>query len=127
MNRLLATIDDYITTFSLKKKGLEWVGPCPSVACNGEGRDRFHVKDSNGQPVFGCRSCIDNGQDPSGANARSVLELVAPPVRIPTARRLNLHRPRRRGQGPRTRPSSLGRYRPAPTTPRTPTTSRTGG
>ena len=71
-----ATIQDYIDAFGLRKKGNEWVGPCPSAACNGAGDDRFHVKEDNGHPVFGCRRCLDDDQDPTGENARSVLAQV---------------------------------------------------
>ena len=39
----------------LKKRGREFVGPCP--VCGGE--DRFHVRDSG---VVGCRGCIDGGE-----------------------------------------------------------------
>lgn len=49
------TAEDWAQACDLKKKGREWVGPCP--LCGGE--DRFHVREYNGRALVGCRHCID--------------------------------------------------------------------
>ena len=55
------------------QKGKEYVGPCP--VCK-DGEDRFHVKEGANGPVFGCRYCMDGGNDPSSENAKKVWELL---------------------------------------------------
>ena len=70
----------------LAAKGREWVGPCP--ICK-DGDDRFHVKEGDNGPIFGCRICIDNGQDGDGARAKTVLSMLGgnrEPVAPPTTR-----------------------------------------
>ena len=39
----------------LRRNGAEWAGPCPLCG----GKDRFHVADSGGYALIGCRGCID--------------------------------------------------------------------
>ena len=68
------TIDQFVAAFGLVKKGREFVGPCP--ICK-EGEDRFHVKEgTDGKPIFGCRQCIDGGEDNSGERAKAVFALL---------------------------------------------------
>ena len=67
------TIDDFVNAFGLKQKGKEYVGPCP--VCK-DGEDRFHVREGNAGPIFGCRYCIDGEQDADGSNAKQVLSLL---------------------------------------------------
>ena len=67
------TIDDFVNAFGLKQKGKEFVGPCP--VCK-DGEDRFHVREGNAGPIFGCRYCIDGEQDADGSNAKQVLSLL---------------------------------------------------
>ena len=67
------TIDDFVNAFGLKQKGREYVGPCP--VCK-DGEDRFHVREGNAGPIFGCRYCIDGEQDADGSNAKQVLSLL---------------------------------------------------
>ena len=67
------TIDDFIAAFGLTKKGKEYVGPCP--VCK-DGEDRFHVREGASGPVFGCRYCMDGGNDPNSENAKKVWELL---------------------------------------------------
>ena len=76
------TIDQFVAAFGLVKKGREFVGPCP--ICK-EGEDRFHVKEgTDGKPVFGCRHCIDGGEDNSGERAKAVFALLdGKPVVVP--------------------------------------------
>ena len=76
------TIDQFVAAFGLVKKGREFVGPCP--ICK-EGSDRFHVKEgADGKPVFGCRHCIDGGEDNSGERAKAVFALLdGKPVVVP--------------------------------------------
>ncbi len=45
----------------LRRKGSEWVGPCPMCAA---GKDRFHVKQGDTRVLVGCRVC--EPRDPSG-------------------------------------------------------------
>ena len=76
------TIDQFVAAFGLVKKGREFVGPCP--ICK-EGEDRFHVKEgTDGKPIFGCRYCIDGGEDNSGERAKAVFALLdGKPVVVP--------------------------------------------
>ena len=67
------SIDDFIAAFGLVKKGKEYVGPCP--VCK-DGEDRFHVREGANGPVFGCRHCMDKGNDPSSENAKQVWALL---------------------------------------------------
>ena len=69
------TIDDFISQFSLRKSGREWVGACPRPACTADD-DGFHVKEGANGPVFGCRGCIDGGQDSNGLNFAEVISLL---------------------------------------------------
>ena len=97
------TIDDFVNAFGLKQKGKEFVGPCP--VCK-EGEDRFHVREGNAGPIFGCRYCIDGEQDADGSNAKQVLSLlrngVATPV-APTPRA-----PRKAAEPPKPQPLPSG-------------------
>ena len=69
------TVRDFVDRFGLRKQGGEYVGPCPLCG----GRDRFHVRQGrDGPAVFGCRQCIDEGQDLGGDRARSVLAMLSP-------------------------------------------------
>ena len=68
------TIDDFIAAFGLVKKGKEYVGPCP--VCK-DGEDRFHVREGTSGPVFGCRYCMDKGNDPNSENAKKGMGIVA--------------------------------------------------
>ena len=80
------TIEDFISAFGLRQKGREWVGPCP--ICK-DGDDRFHVKEGDNGPIFGCRICIDNGQDGDGSRAKMVLSMLGgnrEPAATPTTR-----------------------------------------
>ena len=67
------SIDDFVAAFGLVQKGKEYVGPCP--VCK-DGEDRFHVKEGANGPVFGCRHCMDGGNDPNSENAKQVWELL---------------------------------------------------
>ena len=68
------TIEDFIGAFGLVQKGKEYVGPCP--ICK-EGEDRFHVKEgTGGKPTFGCRQCMDQGQDKDGSRVKEVFALL---------------------------------------------------
>ena len=68
------TLEDFISAFNLIKKGKEYVGPCP--ICK-DGEDRFHVREGNaGKPVFGCRRCMNKGDDPNSENAKQVFALL---------------------------------------------------
>ena len=83
------TIDQFVAAFGLVKKGREFVGPCP--ICK-EGEDRFHVKEgADGKPVFGCRYCIDGGEDNSGERAKAVFALLdGKPVAVPAVAPTNV-------------------------------------
>ena len=97
------TIDDFVNAFGLKQKGKEFVGPCP--VCK-DGEDRFHVREGNAGPIFGCRYCIDGEQDADGSNAKQVLSLLrngtAAPV-APTPRA-----PRKPAEPPKPQPLPSG-------------------
>ena len=70
------TVEDYVRAFGLKQKGSEYKGPCPLSGCDADD-DGFHVKlGRNGQPSFGCRKCMDEGQDASGERAKQVFALL---------------------------------------------------
>ena len=50
------TVDEWLAHLTLKRRGTEWVGPCP--ACGG--RDRFHLRPGGKHgTLVGCRGCID--------------------------------------------------------------------
>ena len=51
----LPTLDDWQAALELKRRGVEWCGPCP--LCGGE--DRFHVRPGHSGARVGCRGCID--------------------------------------------------------------------
>ena len=59
------TGEEWAQACGLKKKGREWVGPCP--LCGGE--DRFHVHENGTKVLVGCRGCID-GRDPAERHRR---------------------------------------------------------
>ena len=98
------TIDDFVNAFGLKQKGKEFVGPCP--VCK-DGEDRFHVREGNAGPIFGCRYCIDGEQDADGSNAKQVLSLLrngtagAPTTPAPRA-------PRKPAEPPKPQPLPSG-------------------
>ena len=98
------TIDDFVNAFGLKQKGKEFVGPCP--VCK-DGEDRFHVREGNAGPIFGCRYCIDGEQDADGSNAKQVLSLLrngtagAPATPTPRA-------PRKPAEPPKPQPLPSG-------------------
>ena len=66
----LPGVKEWDAALELTRVGRELVGPCP--LCGGE--DRFHVRDSEGRAVVGCRGCID-GQS-SGERAKRFGELL---------------------------------------------------
>ena len=51
------SIEDWTEALDLKRRGVEYVGPCP--LCGGE--DRFHVRTGryNNAVLVGCRGCMD--------------------------------------------------------------------
>ena len=54
------TVEDWLAALpDLKRRGREYVGPCPHCA----GNDRFHVRESHrdGLALVGCRQCNDYG------------------------------------------------------------------
>ena len=52
----LPSMDEWTQALDLKRRGVEWCGPCP--LCGGE--DRFHVRPGrNGAALAGCRGCMD--------------------------------------------------------------------
>ena len=59
------TAEEWAHAFDLKKKGREWIGPCP--LCGGE--DRFHVREHGAKVLVGCRGCID-GRDSTEKHQR---------------------------------------------------------
>ena len=66
----LPGVEEWTAALELTRVGREWIGPCP--LCGGE--DRFHVRESEGRGVVGCRGCID-GQS-SGERAKRFGELL---------------------------------------------------
>ena len=66
----LPSVEEWADTLDLTRRGREWIGPCP--LCGGE--DRFHVRESEGRGVVGCRGCID-GQS-SDERAKRFVELL---------------------------------------------------
>ena len=56
----LPGVREWVDTLDLKRRGVEYCGPCPLCG----GKDRFHVGDSGGGALVGCRVCID-GQSKS--------------------------------------------------------------
>ena len=66
----LPGVKEWDAALELTRVGRELVGPCP--LCGGE--DRFHVRDSEGRAVVGCRGCID-GQS-SGERAKRFGEIL---------------------------------------------------
>ena len=66
----LPGVKEWTAALELTRVGREWIGPCP--LCGGE--DRFHVRESEGRGVVGCRGCID-GQS-SGERAKRFGELL---------------------------------------------------
>ena len=65
------TAEEWAEAAGLKRKGSEWVGPCP--LCGGD--DRFHVRaGQNGDALVGCRGCMD-GQ-PEGIRRERFTELL---------------------------------------------------
>lgn len=51
---------DWAGALGLRKAGSEFHGPCPLCG----GRRRFHVRDSRGGSMVGCRGCIDGQPKP---------------------------------------------------------------
>ena len=91
---MIRTVEDWRAAIpALKRRGAEWVGPCPRCG----GNDRFHVRPgaARGGAVVGCRGCID-GLEP-GARARRYGEIAR--AVFP-----NDGRPGERGGERRTRP-----------------------
>ena len=59
------TGEEWAQACGLKKKGREWVGPCPLCG----GKDRFHVREHGTKVLVGCRGCID-GRDQAERHRR---------------------------------------------------------
>ena len=59
MRDALPGAEEWADALDLARRGRQWVGPCP--LCGGD--DRFHVRDSEGRAVVGCRGCIDGQPD----------------------------------------------------------------
>ena len=67
------TVADFADKLGLRKKDARYVGSCPLCG----GKDRLHVEQgSDGWAKFGCRGCIDYGQDLDGAHSRAILQIV---------------------------------------------------
>ena len=99
------TIDDFVNAFGLKQKGKEYVGPCP--VCK-DGEDRFHVREGNAGPIFGCRYCIDGEQDADGSKAKQVLSLLRNGNAAPVAPTPRAPRPPAEPPKPQPLPSGNG-------------------
>ena len=99
------TIDDFVNAFGLKQKGREYVGPCP--VCK-DGEDRFHVREGNAGPIFGCRYCIDGEQDTDGSKAKQVLSLLQERERPRTRNAPTPRAPRPPAEPPKPQPLPSG-------------------
>ena len=73
------SIEEWEAAAGLKRRGRERVGPCPRCG----GTDRFHVKEGrDGQPVVGCRGCIDGRpKEERDQRFKEVLGIVFPRVK----------------------------------------------
>ena len=61
----LPSVKEWATALNLKRRGREYVGPCPGCG----GQDRFHVKPVPQGALVGCRGCLD-GQPKNLRNRR---------------------------------------------------------
>ena len=69
------TAADFEQAFGLRKRGQEFAGPCPRPSCPAND-DGFHVRDGAEPGKFGCRGCIDGGQDLTGEHAAEIIVLL---------------------------------------------------
>ena len=88
----MITVSEWITALShigvdLKRSGVEWVGPCP--VCGGQ--DRFHIKESAGRAIIGCRGCIDERPPDSKRQAYELIRQITFGDKKPVTRTLTSH------------------------------------